>query len=142
MRQKEKKENNTLNLAVVKNQKCIILLRSLILYIIKIYMKLRRVTNSTIKKTITCQNKNSYQRAIPQDLFFLPYLPCLPQKEMGIKNYSHTLVLGFRTAQTLCSSHFDGKENVSMFSPCSGLIVLARTCISIESTPQENILHW
>lgn len=55
--------------------------------------------------------------------------------------YSHTSVLvGFRTHQILYS-HFDERKNVSALGTCSGLIALARACMSHSSTPQEKMLH-
>ena len=56
--------------------------------------------------------------------------------------HTHTLVLfGFRTLQTLYSSHLDQKKNVSALSAYSELIALDRSCMSHNATLLEKMLH-
>ena len=55
--------------------------------------------------------------------------------------YSYTsALLSFRTRQTLFPLHFDQKKNVSAFGACSGVGVLARSCMSHSALPQEKML--
>ena len=55
--------------------------------------------------------------------------------------YSCTLVLvGPRTHQTLDSSHSDKKKSVSAPGACSGLVTLARTCVSHGHPARGNAL--
>ena len=72
---------------------------------------------------------------------FKPQLLCSTWQRSGA-SYSHTLVLvSFRTCQTLYSSHFDEKKNVSALGACLGLFALARTCMNHDASLKEKRLQ-